>query len=148
MTLYFAVSAVSAFFGAGAFALLFHAPLRTILPSCLIAALGYLLYVVLDAAGNGTVACYFLGGLVMSALCELAARRMKTPATVFLTSSLVTLVPGFDLFQIMLYLAQVDGALAASHAMTALQGVMAIAAATAACTVVFRAVKPHARHTA
>src|SRR5699024_6004152 len=47
MTPYFAVSAVSAFFGAGAFALLFHAPRRTILPSCLIAALGYLLYVVL-----------------------------------------------------------------------------------------------------
>lgn len=148
MKLYFAVSAVSAFFGAGAFALLFHAPLRTVFPSCLIASVGYLLYVVLDAAGNGTVACYFFSSLVMSALCELAARRMKTPATVFLTSSLVTLVPGFDLFQIMLYLAQGDGALAASHAMTALQGVMSIAAATAACTVVFRAVKPHARHTA
>lgn len=140
--MYFVVSAVSAFFAAGAFALLFHAPRRTVFPSCAIGMAGYLLYVVLAEAGTGAVSCYFFGALLMSALCEMAARRLKMPATVFLSSSLVTLVPGYDLYQLMLSLVQNDGSLAAAHGVAALQGVMAIAAATAVCSVVFRAIKP------
>lgn len=140
--MYFLISAVSSFFAAGAFALLFHAPRRTVLCSCGIGMAGYLLYVVIGELGAGAVSSYFFGALLMSALSEIAARRYKMPATVFLSSSLVTLVPGYDLFQLMLSLVQNDGSLAASHGVAALQGVMAIAAATAACSVVFRAMKP------
>ena len=140
--MYFVISAVSSFFAAGAFALLFHAPRQTILCSCCIGMVGYLLYVVLAYLGVGALSCYFFGALLMSALCEVAARRFKMPATVFLSSSLVTLVPGYDLYQLMLYLVQNDGSLAAAHGVAALQGVMAIAAATAACSVAFRAMKP------
>ena len=91
-------------------------------------------------AGFGTMSAYFLLSTVLvSVVCELLARKMRTPATIFLLSALVPLVPGYNFYLAMLALVENRGAAAAQEGMVAVQIVAAIAVGAAVTSVIFRA---------
>ncbi len=81
------------------------APGRTLFASSLIGAVSYFICRLLAAMVPFMPAAYFLAALLMAFCSEGLARVMKLPATVFLISSIMVLVPGKGLFDSMLYMA-------------------------------------------
>ena len=64
---------------------------------------------------------------------------MRMPSTIFLLTSLVPLVPGYNFYCAMLALVEDDGAQAAASGLEAIQIVAAIAVGAAVTSVCFRA---------
>ncbi len=134
------VGAAGAFGGTIGLACLLNAPRRTLLPSSLIGVLGYVLYLLLSRGmGQSLIFSYFLSTVVIAVICEIAARVMRTPTTIFLLSALVPLVPGYSFYRAMLALVEDQGAAAAAYGLQAVQIVGAIAVGAAVTSVVFRA---------
>ena len=133
------VAALGAFGGTLGYAYILNAPKNTILPASFIGLAGYMAYVLLGMAGFGTMSAYFLSTVLVSVVCELLARKMRTPATNFLLSALVPLVPGYNFYLAMLALVENRGAAAAQEGMVAVQIVAAIAIGAAVTSVIFRA---------
>ena len=133
------VAALGAFGGTLGYAYILNAPKNTILPASFTGLAGYMAYVLLGMAGFGTMSAYFLSTVLVSVVCELLARKMRTPATIFLLSALVPLVPGYNFYLAMLALVENRGAAAAQEGMVAVQIVAAIAVGAAVTSVIFRA---------
>ena len=112
------VAALGAFGGTLGYAYILNAPKNTILPASFIGLAGYMAYVLLGMAGFGTMSAYFLSTVLVSVVCELLARKMRTPATILLLSALVPLVPGYNFYLAMLALVENRGAAAAREGKT------------------------------
>ena len=112
------VAALGAFGGTLGYAYILNAPKNTILPASFIGLAGYMAYVLLGMAGFGTMSAYFLSTVLVSVVCELLARKMRTPATILLLSALVPLVPGYNFYLAMLALVETRGAAAAQEGFT------------------------------
>lgn len=130
------------FGGTLGFSVLLGAPRKTVLPISLTALAGYGVYLALS--GHGLLASNFFATVVITLLCEMQARMMRMPATVFLLGSLVSFVPGYDFYNAMLALVRDNGMQAASSMMRAVQIVAAIAVGAAASSACVRAAT--ARH--
>lgn len=135
------IRSVGAFGGTVGFSFMLNAPRRVVLPSSLTAVLGYILYELLFAfAGQSLIFSYFFATVVISVICEIAARVMRMPSTIFLLSALVPLVPGYNFYCAMLALVENNGSAAASYGLEAVQIVAAIAVGAAVTSVAFRSV--------
>ena len=146
------VAALGAFGGTLGYAYILNAPKNTILPASFIGLAGYMAYVLLGMAGFGTMSAYFLSTVLVSVVCELLARKMRTPATILLLSALVPLVPGYNFYLAMLALVENRGAAfgildgkglyrrsAGSIVLRVVVIVAAIAVGAAVTSVIFRA---------
>lgn len=132
--------AIGAFGGTIGFSILLNAPKRMVLPAAITGILGYELYIsLMHMAGFSEMTAYFFASAFMAVLCEIEARVMRMPSTIFLLSALVPLVPGYTIYRAMLFLVEDNGALAAATALNAAQGVAAIAVGAVAASVCFRA---------
>lgn len=131
---------VGAFGGALGYACLLNAPMNTVIPASLTGLLGYVLYeVMVYLLGQGVMFSYFMATVVITVLCEIEARCMRMPATIFLLTALVPLVPGYTFYCAMLALVEDNGAAAAAFGLEAVQIVAAIAVGAAVTSVIFRA---------
>ena len=101
-----ALSLLGCMGAAAFFGLLFHAPGRCIFPASLIALAGYGLYLVTLAYSSSTAAAAFVASLLISALSELFARKLRAPATIFVSIAIIPLVPGGGLYSTMLAMIQ------------------------------------------
>ncbi|MBP3655456.1 MAG: threonine/serine exporter family protein [Clostridia bacterium] len=143
------VNAVGAFGGTIGLSLLLNAPPRSLLPAAATGMLGQVIYVFLCRyAGASLLFSYFLATVVMSVICEVAARVMRMPSTILLLSALVPLVPGYNFYAMMLALVQDNGRQAASLGMEAMIIVASIAVGAAVTSVVFRAISMRRRRRA
>ena len=132
-------SAIGAFGGTVGFSYLLHAPRRTILPAAVNGMIGFVIYVLLRRyLGFGVMLSHFAATVAVTVICEMLARVMRLPSTIFLLTSLVPLVPGYNFYSAMLALVRDDGAQAASQGMMAVQIVAAIAVGAAVTSVCFR----------
>ena len=122
------VAALGAFGGTLGYGYILNAPKNTILPASFIGLAGYIVYILLGMAGFGTMSAYFFSTVFVSVVCELLARKMRTPSTIFLLGALA-----------MLALVENRGAAAAQEGMVAVQIVAAIAVGAAVTSVLFRA---------
>ena len=120
------VAALGAFGGTLGYGYILNAPKNTILPASFIGLAGYIVYILLGMAGFGTMSAYFFSTVFVSVVCELLARKMRTPSTIFLLGALVPLVPGYNFYLAMLALVENRGAAAAQEGMVAVQIVAAI----------------------
>ena len=120
------------------FAMLFHAPKRSVVPAALIAMAGYAVYMAAAASLKSTVGASFLSALVVAVLAEILAKRMKMPAVVFSMVGIVPIVPGAGLYRTMLSLVLNEFANAVSTGVETLLVSAAIAMAVAVTTLVFR----------
>jgi len=134
------VHCLGAFGGTLGYAFLLNAPLSTVLPASLTGLAGYVLYeALISFTSCGMVFSYFLATVLVTVLCEIEARIMRMPSTIFLLTALVSLVPGYTFYCAMLALVENNGAQAASFGLEAVQIVAAIAVGAAVTSVVFRA---------
>ena len=133
------LQSVGAFGGTLGYAFMLNAPLPTVLPASLTALLGYVIYAVLfRLTPVGEMTSYFAATVVIAVICELAARRMRMPSTIFLLTALVPLVPGYTFYRAMLALVQDNSAAFASAIIEAVQIVAVIAVGAAVTSVLFR----------
>ena len=131
--------AIGSFGGTVGFCYLLNAPRRVVLPAGVTGMIGFVLCDVLARyVGCSTMFSNFAATVVVTVICEILARMMRLPATVFLLTSLVTMVPGYSFYSAMLALVQDNGRLAAAQGMAAVQIVASIAVAAAITSVCFR----------
>lgn len=119
-------------------AYVFRAPRRSVLPAALIAAAGYLLFAVICEYTDSHIVAYFTGTLIISLLSELMARLLKMPATVFMTTAIIPLVPGADLYNAMRLLLEGRYAQAGETGAAVMLSIGAMAMAVAINTLVIK----------
>ena len=133
------IHCAGSFGGTLGYAFLLNAPPCTVLPASAIGLLGYVLYeVMVNLLGQGVIFSYFLSTVLVAVLCEVEARIMRMPSTIFLLTALVPLVPGYTFYCAMLALVEDNGAAAAAFGLEAVQIVAAIAVGAAVSSVFFR----------
>lgn len=131
---------IGAFGGTLGYAFLLNAPLNTVLPASLTGLLGYVIYeVMINLMGQGMIFSYFVATVVIAVICEIAARVMRMPSTIFLLTALVPLVPGYTFYCAMLAIVEHNGAAVASYGLEAVQIVAVIAVGAAVTSTLFRA---------
>jgi len=131
-----ALQLIGCFVAAALFALLFRTPARLIIPASLSAVAGYALSLWAGARINAEWAGIFFGSLLSALIGEWLARKLRAPATIFLTVSVIPMVPGAGLYNTMLALVQnryADAAAAGSNTMLS-AGAIALGLSIAAST--------------
>jgi uncharacterized membrane protein YjjB (DUF3815 family) len=95
----------------------------------LVGAVGWLVYLLLAAAGVSTVAGMFLAALVVAMISHIFARLKKTPVTLFLIAGILPLVPGVGMYRIVYNLITNNNALAGHYFSETMQlaGMIALA---------------------
>ena len=113
--------------GAVAFALLFGIPRRYFVGCSLTAAVGWLVYSLLEGyTGAGVTLATLAASVCMALAARAFAVRQSCPVTVFLTSGITPLVPGGRLFWMAYYMVIGSNAPAAENGLTALKAAFAI----------------------
>ncbi len=97
---------LTSFFATLGFGVLLHAPGRALLMASITGMAAHGFNWALSAAGLSAHGAVFAAAAGASILAELLARRMKMAATVFITLSIIPLVPGLALYRAMAFLAQ------------------------------------------
>lgn len=118
--LQFVLAFVSSYFAGAGFGLLLSAPKRAVVWGGLVGAVGYTAYWLCMQGGMGETAAMFLGALAAAIGTQMAARRFKMIATVFVTIAILPMVPGLGLYRAMSALAQgqlATGGAIAAHTM-------------------------------
>ena len=105
----FLATMLTSFFATLGFGVLLHAPGRALLPASATGMAAHGCYWLLEAFGVSGQAAIFAAAAGAAILAELLARRMKMAATVFVTLSIIPLVPGLSLYRAMAFLAQGQG---------------------------------------
>ena len=99
------VSIFFSYIATTAFAVLFNAPKRTLLPVGLIGAVGWSVYLLMrDYLSYSSPLSIFCGTVALSLMSELFARIYKQPVTIFAIPGIVPLVPGLPIYQGMYYM--------------------------------------------
>ena len=130
---------IGAFGGTLGYAFLLNAPMNTVLPASLTGLLGYVIYeVMLNFFSQSAIFSYFVATVVIAVICEIAARVMRMPSTIFLLTALVPLVPGYTFYCAMLAIVEHNGAAFASYGLEAVQIVAVIAVGAAVTSTLFR----------
>ncbi len=94
---------LTGFIGSFAFAVLYNIRGRKLIFAGLGCLLSVGMYGILSLGIANTALCYFIVALLISAYAELMARVLKSPATTFITISLIPLVPGGALYNTMAF---------------------------------------------
>lgn len=98
------IELISAAMGTVAFALLFGVPKIYYLYCGAIGAAGWLVYMLMLAAGMGDAFAVFFATVAVVLLSRYSAVRKKCPATVFLITGIFPLVPGAKIYWASYYL--------------------------------------------
>lgn len=117
------------------------APKRTRHVAGLIGAVGYIVFFAFKKLGIQDFLCYFLATLIMAILCELCAIWQKTPATTFISISILGLVPGIDLYRTMQLLTLGEYSAGTALGISAILAIGTMAMALALCVFVVRMVR-------
>ena len=136
---------IGAFGGTLGYAFLLNAPMNTVLPASLTGLLGYVIYeVMINLLSMSMIFSYFVATVVIAVICEIAARVMRMPSTIFLLTALVPLVPGYTFYCAMLSIVEHNGAAFAAYSLEAVQIVAIIAVGAAVTSTLFRALTMYA----
>lgn len=103
-----------AFLATIGFAVFFNVPKSTLFPCGVVGGIGWALYYFLFITTNNNPLSNFIPALLVSALGEYLARKLKQPSTVFVIPGIIPLVPGLGMYKTMLYLIQNNYELALS----------------------------------
>lgn len=133
---YFIICLLATFF----FAIIFKVPNKALLPSSLLGAFGYILFLCLSSDASNYMSAYFIATLAITICSEILARIMKMPATVFTVPAIIPLVPGVGLYTTMMYLVQNQGDLASKTGASAILSIIAMAMAMVLTSILTRSI--------
>lgn len=97
------VELLTAALGALGFSLIFNVRGRLLLYTAFGGFLAWGINLLLQHLGLEPVVSYLLSSIMITVYAEICARLHKAPATVFLVTSVITLVPGSKLYATMVY---------------------------------------------
>lgn len=97
------VQLATAFAGSLGFALLFHVRRQKLLLASLGGLLAWGVYLLMGLVSDQDVVRYFVASVVLTVYAEVLARVVKCPATLFLVTAAVPLIPGGSLYHTMQY---------------------------------------------
>ncbi len=89
--------------GSLGFAVLFNIRGKKLIAATLGGFLSWAMFLLLRLVFPNEPVCYFLVSALISLYAEIMARRLKTPTTTFLMTSLIPLIPGGSLYYTMVY---------------------------------------------
>ena len=96
-------SFVFALFATFGFCILFHVPLRCMLPAAAIGGIGWFAYQLLMELGLGITASAFLASCLVALLADICSRLIKEASTVFVIPGILPLVPGAGIYYTMFH---------------------------------------------
>lgn len=97
------IQLVTAAAGSLFFSMLFNIRGNRLAPAAIGGAVSWGGYLIGMQFTDSNAVCIFIASVVLTIYAECFARILKTPATVFLVSSAVPLIPGGNLYQTMYY---------------------------------------------
>ena len=119
---------LAAFGGTAAFALLFQVRRGKLLLASLGGLLAWAVYLALRPVMPQDVPRFFVASVVLTIYAEILARVVKCPATLFLVTAAVPLIPGGSLYNTMRYFVEGDFAASSSQGLNTILLALAIAA--------------------
>lgn len=99
----YAIQIVTAFVGSLGFSLLFNVRRDRLFPAAFGGLLAWGVYLLLGPLVAWDVPRFFIASLALTLYAEIMARVKKSPATVFLVSASIPLIPGGSLYTTMQY---------------------------------------------
>ena len=102
------IQVVCAVIGSLGFSFIFHLKRDKLLVASVGGGLTWLFYLLVVHRVNGEFAAYFFATVFATFYAELMARVKKAPATIFVITALIPLIPGGSLYYTMEYLMQKD----------------------------------------
>ncbi|MGE4283893.1 MAG: threonine/serine exporter family protein [Clostridia bacterium] len=135
------IESLYAYFATLFFAVVFNAPKKSIFITGINGCIGWLIYSYFYNTYHSPILGSFLGALAVGILSEYLARYFKMPATIFLTSGIIPLVPGTGLYYTMLRLVLDQYSDAAHMAIETIFIAGSIAAAIAISSSLFKKTK-------
>lgn len=97
----YALQLITAFTGSLGFALLFHVRREKLLLASLGGLLAWAVYLLMGAVVESDVPRFFVASVAVAIYAEILARLVKCPATLFLVTGAVPLIPGGSLYATM-----------------------------------------------
>ncbi|MBQ1215624.1 MAG: threonine/serine exporter family protein [Firmicutes bacterium] len=120
------------------YALIFNQPRRHLIPTGLIGAAGWILYLVAVEVGYGDAFASFLSAFLVTFLSQIAARVFKDPVMVFCIPGIMPIVPGAGMYRTMRAFVTHETALAAATGYATISMAGAIALGLLAATSLFQ----------
>lgn len=102
------IQIITGFLGSFGFAVLFNIRGKRLIMASIGGFLSWTLFVIFSRFIESEPVNYFLVALLISLYAEIMARRLKTPTTTFITTSLIPLIPGGSLYYTLVYAFQSD----------------------------------------
>lgn len=129
---------VTAFIGSWGFAMLFHVRRERLLLASLGGLLAWGAYLLMGFVSGQDVVRYFFASVALTVYAETMARVVKCPATLFLITAAIPLVPGGSLYKTMQFFMQNDLDAFSRQALTTVLLAVAIAVGMLFPTSVFQ----------
>ncbi len=129
---------VTAFVGSFAFALLFRVRRERLLPASLGGLLAWGVYLLMGALTDQEVVRYFVASVVLTVYAETLARLVRCPATLFIVTASIPLIPGGSLYQTMEYFMRNDLEAFSRQALTTVLLAVALAVGMLFPTAIFQ----------
>ena len=128
----------TAFAGSLGFAMLFHVRRQKLLLASLGGLLAWGVYLLMGRATDQDVVRYFIASVALTVYAETLARLVKCPATLFIVTASIPLIPGGSLYQTMQYFMKNDLASFSGQALTTVLLAVAIAVGMLVPTAIFQ----------
>ena len=135
------VQLVTAFAGSWGFAMLFHVRREKLLLASLGGLLAWGIYLLMGQVTDQEVVRYFVASVGLTVYAELLARAVKCPATLFLVTASVPLIPGGALYHTMQYFMEGDFAACSVQGLTTVLLAVAIAVGMLFPTSIFQLIR-------
>ena len=135
---YNAASVIAGIGSTVGYALIFNQPRRHLIPTGLIGAAGWILYLVAVEVGYGDAFASFLSAFLVTFLSQIAARVFKDPVMVFCIPGIMPIVPGAGMYRTMRAFVTHETALAAATGYATISMAGAIALGLLAATSLFQ----------
>lgn len=94
------INFIAGFIVTFAFAIFFNAPKRSLLSCSIIGAVGWLVFVI-GKYFSDIVIGTLIGAICVGVLSTNASKRLKMPATIFIYTGIIPLVPGYGMYHTM-----------------------------------------------
>lgn len=131
----------TAFLGSLGFAMLFHVRSQKLLLASLGGLLAWGIYLLMGLVTDQDVVRYFVSSVVLTVYAESLARIVKCPATLFIVTAAVPLIPGGSLYHTMEYFMRNDLAACSAQGLTTVLLAVAIAVGILFPTSIFQLVQ-------
>ena len=128
----------TAFVGSLGFAMLFHVKKERLLLASLGGLLAWGVYLLVGQASDQEVVRYVVASVVLTVYAETLARLVKCPATLFIVTASIPLIPGGSLYRTMQYFMMNDLEAFSLQALTTVLLAVAIAAGMLLPTAIFQ----------